>query len=401
MFAGTGEEGPGVYAIGDDGAIHFWDGSQWVEISPAGILQDNHLSEVRFLDQGTGLKAYVNTWKALGGGQYQWATHCRASGVWRALSPGLWVDGLPSPIRSGDLGGGPRIYGVYPGMYAKVSVWTGATWVPVGGSQSGNVPTNLIVYDNGTGPALYAFGGSFTINGVTSNFARFNGYAWDLPTPAVGGAGHPERSVIFDWGVGPRLVCSGAHYSNLTTNKASMSVFDGTSWTDLVATHSPEGTNTLSGPICLYDDGRGPAIFFVGEFSDINYLPVRGIARWDGHSWEAVPGGLYTFITPTYHSMVVMNTPRGRAMVLASRYYSNGIFAAYGVQSQAVMYIGCPTCYANCDLSTTPPMLNVTDFLCFLNAFARRDPYANCNNDANFDAADFMCFMNRFAAGCP
>ena len=28
------------------------------------------------------------------------------------------------------------------------------------------------------------------------------------------------------------------------------------------------------------------------------------------------------------------------------------------------------TCYANCDNSTTAPVLNVSDFACFLNAFA-------------------------------
>lgn len=29
-----------------------------------------------------------------------------------------------------------------------------------------------------------------------------------------------------------------------------------------------------------------------------------------------------------------------------------------------------PTCYANCDFSSVPPVLNANDFLCFLNKFA-------------------------------
>jgi hypothetical protein len=31
-----------------------------------------------------------------------------------------------------------------------------------------------------------------------------------------------------------------------------------------------------------------------------------------------------------------------------------------------------PLCYANCDASTLPPVLNISDFTCFLNRFAFR-----------------------------
>jgi hypothetical protein len=36
-------------------------------------------------------------------------------------------------------------------------------------------------------------------------------------------------------------------------------------------------------------------------------------------------------------------------------------------------------CYANCDGSTVQPILNVADFVCFNNRFARGTPYANCD----------------------
>jgi hypothetical protein len=63
-----------------------------------------------------------------------------------------------------------------------------------------------------------------------------------------------------------------------------------------------------------------------------------------------------------------------------------------------------PTCYANCDLSTIPPVLNVLDFNCFLNAFASGASYANCDDSTIppvLNVLDFNCFLNRFAAGCP
>jgi hypothetical protein len=60
-------------------------------------------------------------------------------------------------------------------------------------------------------------------------------------------------------------------------------------------------------------------------------------------------------------------------------------------------------CYANCDASTTPPILNVADFACFLNRFAAGASYANCDGSTAspvLNVADFACFLNQFAAGC-
>ncbi len=62
-----------------------------------------------------------------------------------------------------------------------------------------------------------------------------------------------------------------------------------------------------------------------------------------------------------------------------------------------------PPCYANCDGSTTPPVLNVLDFGCFLNRFAAGDSTANCDGSTTqpvLNVLDFSCFLNRFAAGC-
>jgi hypothetical protein len=72
-----------------------------------------------------------------------------------------------------------------------------------------------------------------------------------------------------------------------------------------------------------------------------------------------------------------------------------------------------PPCYANCDQSTTVPILNVEDFACFINQFAEAQSlthsqqvthYANCDNSTTapvLNVEDFACFLNRFAQGCP
>ncbi len=62
------------------------------------------------------------------------------------------------------------------------------------------------------------------------------------------------------------------------------------------------------------------------------------------------------------------------------------------------------SCYPNCDHSTAPPVLNVNDFICFLDRFAAGDTYANCDNSTMppvLNVLDFTCFLDQFAAGCP
>jgi hypothetical protein len=61
-------------------------------------------------------------------------------------------------------------------------------------------------------------------------------------------------------------------------------------------------------------------------------------------------------------------------------------------------------CYANCDASTTAPILNVLDFICFQTKYAQADPYANCDGSTIapvLNVLDFICFQTKYAQGCP
>ena len=84
-----------------------------------------------------------------------------------------------------------------------------------------------------------------------------------------------------------------------------------------------------------------------------------------------------------------------------------GVFECAGTeQSPAIARLGpaTPTCYPNCDCSTSPPILNAADFTCFLTRFASADPYANCDGSTippTLNIADFSCFLNAFTSGCP
>jgi len=62
-----------------------------------------------------------------------------------------------------------------------------------------------------------------------------------------------------------------------------------------------------------------------------------------------------------------------------------------------------PFCYANCDGSTIPPVLNVSDFTCFLNRYVFNDSYANCDGSTIppvLNVSDFICFTIKHFEGC-
>ncbi len=75
-----------------------------------------------------------------------------------------------------------------------------------------------------------------------------------------------------------------------------------------------------------------------------------------------------------------------------------------GTQGRGAWTIDTPACYADCDMSTGPGVLDIFDFLCFSNRFANGDPGAcNCDISTGFevcDIFDFLCFSNAFAAEC-
>jgi glucose/arabinose dehydrogenase len=63
-----------------------------------------------------------------------------------------------------------------------------------------------------------------------------------------------------------------------------------------------------------------------------------------------------------------------------------------------------PRCRANCDGSTTPPILDINDFVCFIDHFMQGDPYCNCDHSTTppvLNIYDFICYQHQFSLGCP
>ncbi|MBL9031965.1 MAG: hypothetical protein JNM80_09690 [Phycisphaerae bacterium] len=160
----------------------------------------------------------------------------------------------------------------------------------------------------------------------------------------------------------------------------------------------------------------------------VENLPIipgfnHGIARDVSDDGKTVIG--YVFNDASSYNAFIWKEGRG-SMLLRDYLAEVGVVVPAGVTlslgkglsaSGLVIFgqcfgTGCPggafraevPCPANCDGSTAAPVLNVADFICFLNRFAAGDSRANCDASTTppvLSVADFVCFQTQFAAGCP
>jgi hypothetical protein len=320
----------------------------------------------------------------------------RWTGVaWEPAPPGLYPDDCSAtPFISGDLGDGMHIYGqTYAAPHFRVAKWGGTAWIPLS-DPIFLYGYKLIMFDDGAGPRLYLLGGINTIGGVEiRGFGRWvSGTTWERPPSDHSAIGTMYDLASFNDGSGPALWAYGLVEVNAAQFRG-IGKWNGQTWTDM---GGPAGTNVYARrQIESFDDGSGPALYVTGQFLNWGGVSARGIVRWNGQAWSGVGAGIFP-------GSEVYGMAAGQGAYGPTLYVGGGLSqAGGGVVRYVAQYVGCPNCYANCDLSTSPSTLNVNDFVCFMQKFIASDPYANCDNSTAAPAInvnDFVCFATKFAA---
>ena len=284
--------GPALYAGGvfhhagavTVGFLARWDGSVW---SPVGSPVDGvnyWVDSLEVFDDGGGPALYV-------GGRFNQAGGAPASHVarwdgtsWSPLGPGILGSAFTEirAMKAFDDGSGPALYvagdfGSVAGQSAKgIARWNGTTWsgvgAPVDGVSGGYIEA-LEVFDDGSGPALYA-GGTFGSAGgaPARRVARWDGASWST-VGAAAPAGAVHALALHDDGSGPAL------YAGVGGGVAR---WDGVAWTS-VAT----GSGSVLG-LQVYDDGAGARLFAAGSFAALGGAVAHDLASWDGVAWSPV-----------------------------------------------------------------------------------------------------------------
>jgi hypothetical protein len=177
-------------------------------------------------------------------------------------------------------------FGVYGDPAAQgIAQWDGSRWTSLGEGLAGTDGArvfSLIEFDDGSGPALYA-GGEFEVwlrGGIAHSLAQWDGRQWS--TVGDGYYSQVRDMAVFDDGTGPALYVAFV---------VALWRWDGKEWSSIAEPPSGGAALYLT-ELEVHDDGGGSALFVTGNFQAIGGIAANRIAKWNGHTWSALAGGL-------------------------------------------------------------------------------------------------------------
>ncbi len=319
----------GRFALAGDAAansVALWDGSSW---SGLGEGLNGYVASMTTFDDGGGTALYV-------GGKFVDGGGIRRNGVakwdgsgWSSL--GFGVSGgfaEISALEVFDDGNGPALFAGGTFWHASgvsavgLARWNGVSWTAADTGFAGQV-YSLHAFDDGNGSQLYVGGRFTTVPGLTTDhIVRWDGSTWsDLPGVTPNRAA--SRMIEFDDGSGTALFLAGSFQS--LSGAEPIAKWDGNS---LVAI--PGGFTHPAGVdlgLSVFDDGNGESLYAGGRFLTASGQPANHIAKWDGSNWQEIGGGLDDFVT----ALFTFDDGRGEALFVAGRFATAGTVAANGI----------------------------------------------------------------------
>lgn len=272
---------------------------EWSDAFNAGDF-DDWVWAIAFFDDGTGSKLFVGGSFDTAGGVPAKGIACLVDDQWIPLGDGLGdysASAVVYDFAVFDDGSGPALYagGIFSSIDGVPAIgiarWDGGRWNDVGGGLASGWVRRLSVFDDGNGPALYAAGSFDTIGGTgAANIAKWDGSVWAPVGGGLTGAfANVTETAVLDLGAGARLYAGGSFSTTGGTAAPRVASWDGSTWSDL-------GTE-FDGQVAAldaFDDGGGMDLYAGGAFTDAGGAPALNVARWDGTTWTSVAGGIET-----------------------------------------------------------------------------------------------------------
>jgi hypothetical protein len=377
-----------------------WNGSAWSTLGPGG-LPEPWPTALAVLPNGD----------VIAGGTFQYAAGTTVNGIarwngssWFPLGSGMVAPGLSTGyvdalavLPGGDLIAAGRFIEASSVAANNIAQWNGSVWSPLGEGLLGGPGTYPVLALSVSATGDVIAGGTFAMAGglTAPSIAKWNGTAWSALGTGINGT---VQALAFapngELAAGGDFTTAG----NVVSSYLARWSDTGRTWIvhqPFPQTVTPGLTLTLTAtPAAGYS-----GVSFQWRRNGVNISNGPGGASPGGGT---VVGAAGPMTSPTSGAAVVLNINNMHASD-AGQYDVTFSNACGGVTSQSVnVSVGTP-CYANCDSSSSSPILNINDFQCFINAFASGDPYANCDGSTAppiLNVNDFQCFLNAFAAGC-
>lgn len=263
---------------------------------------------------------------------------------------------------------------------------------------------------------------------------EWSGTAWSQ-RPVCGPGARFRAAMAYDAARGECVLFGGF---DGTTSLGDTWVYDGTTWT-LAATTGP---SARVGHAMAYDSRRRVVVMFGGNLGQTEFGDTW---EWDGSTWAQRAGGPpartgHALAHDSRRGVVVMQGGRGASLLgdtwewdgASWQAAPSGAGARQGHEmafdagrSRVLMFGGATAagatahtweyradcaesgpgaCLADCDVSTGIGVLDVLDFVCFMQRFRAGDPEAcGCDETTGVgvcDVFDVLCFQSAFSEGC-
>jgi hypothetical protein len=304
-----------------------WNGTSWSELGNglgAPVIQAYVMTG---FDDGHGPMLYVGaTFNPVGGYPLN-AVWTWNGTTWSTPTNGL--DNTVQGLTVFDDGHGPALYACGEFTMAgavttnRVGRWNGSTWSVLGSGLPFTASTVPFVYalasfDDGTGPGLYVGGQFITyvpLGVVGKNIGKWNGSSWSLLGTGTGG--DVRALTVFDDGSGPALYAGGRFGDAGGVTVWSIAKWDGSNWSSLGIGMTP---NSTVWALTVFDDGSGPALYVGGSFTSAGNVGANHVAKWNGFNWSALGSG----VDDEVRALAVFDDGSGPAL------YAGGLFANAG-----------------------------------------------------------------------
>ena len=203
------------------------------------------------------------------------------------------------------------------------------SWLPSLGGQPGTNGTvnSFVVFDDGSGAALYVGGSFSTVGGVQAeSIARWDGVQWTAL--GTGLSGIVKALAVFDDGSGAAIYAGGFIPSAGGMPVNDIAKWDGGNWSALGA-----GMNDTVEALTVFDDGSGAALFIGGRFTTANGVGAERIAKWDGSSFSPLGSGVSLGVPggPSVDALATFDDGSGDALYAAGFFFVAGGAPAEGV----------------------------------------------------------------------
>lgn len=266
----------------------------------------------------------------------------------------------------------------------------------------------LLVWDDGTGPALYMSGAFRRVRLgdsasdptiTTSGVARYSsaglsalGIGLSSVETFCNVPAYVNCMTIWDDGNGPALYVGGEFDFAGTEIAPNIARWDGIGWTALgdTSVELTEPGSIAVGGLEVVNYDRGPQLFAIGQAREIGDITVNGVGVWDGQSWESFAGGVTLTPYDSVYTIQRYDDADGPAV------YLSGVFSNVGpVAASRLVRFGC-----RCPDLNGDAIIDLSDLAVVLADFGGTASASDPDNDGDMDLHDLAVLLAYFGSPC-